>query len=112
MNEAAPHQPETAIPADAIWQITQQEIAFLKWLDSNPGHACTTSKANGYFRVGWCRLFDYGLVQDRPGVDGEVIITELGQLVAEHCETVPSSSMWLCITVQQPHFEAGEEGGL
>lgn len=109
MNEAATL--ETVVPpADEIWQITQQEIAFLRWLNQRDHHACTRSLAKALFQVGWCRLFGYSFIQDRPGVPRQLCITELGQLVAKHCDTSNGSAVWLCITVQHPHPEAGEEG--
>lgn len=110
MNDAATQQSD-APAADTIWPITQQEAAFIRWLDDQPDQACTRSNANAFFRVGWCRLFGFGLIQDRAGADGQLQLTELGELVAQNCDESNGSAFWLCVTVQHPHPEAGEEGG-
>jgi hypothetical protein len=107
MNEAATIT--TEVHADAIWPITQQEIALLRWLAQRSDHACTSSEANALFQVGWCRLFDYSLIEDRPGVDRQICLTELGLFVAQQCDTTNGSACWLCITVQYPHPEADAE---
>jgi hypothetical protein len=111
MNEAATL--ETSVPpADVIWPITQQEISFIRWLDVQPDQSCTRANANAFFRVDWCRLFSFSLIQDRAGVEGQLQLTELGEQVARNCDQSNGSAFWLCVTVQHPHPEAGEEGAV
>lgn len=94
------------LAADLIWQITPGEPLFLKWLADGSVDPRRDEFADPRPGV----LSDYGLVALFEGKG--LILTELGQKVAERCTIDNGSSVLACITVQHPSGECDRCGRL